>query len=314
MSTSQAEAPPPHPLYHELILTPPHEEAEAVVDRLRFWNSSLKPWDLYECWLLQDVARETIRLERLHQQEIALRHEEALSAGPSWDEDRLNAAESLAANLARYPAHTLALLRRSRHGCELIARRWTTLLATLDARGVWSDRERLLALNLLNVPPDLRESITPLDAPADADPVAHVRSVATREIDRHLDLASDLAPIDAHQRETVRLGLGPDTPALAGLRKQERIASRLLAWSRSQFKTSRRDPRPTDPGDLPAYTPPARKTDADSDPDAPAERNFKSPAWSPPNPPIASPSRPDSSDPRRPPRASPNSKPRRRRA
>ena len=255
-STPQAEGPPRHPLFGELLVIPPEHEAEAVVARMRHWDSSLKPWDLVECWQSQQIARETIRLERLHQREIAARYDQALGAGASWEQSQADAAESLAAGLSRHPAHTLALLRRSKQGCELIARRWDALLVTLDRRGAWSDRERLLALNLLNVPPELRESVTPLDAPDGDDPVAHLRCVAAREIGRHLDLAADLTPLDAHRRETVRLGLGPDTPELAVIRKEERASSRLLAWCRAQFKTSRPDPRPVDPGDLPASTPP----------------------------------------------------------
>ena len=49
-----AEAPPRRPLLGELAITPPEHEAEAVIERVAQWTSALKPWDVYECWLLND--------------------------------------------------------------------------------------------------------------------------------------------------------------------------------------------------------------------------------------------------------------------
>ena len=145
-STPQAEARPPrHPLLGELLVIPPKDEAEAVVGRMRHWDSALKPWDLYECRLAQGVARETIRQERHHQQEILLRHAQAMRAAASWDEDRRGEADRLAHGMARHPALIIPQLRRTRHGCALLAERWEMLRDSLDERGAWSAAERLLA-------------------------------------------------------------------------------------------------------------------------------------------------------------------------
>ena len=255
-SEPQAEAATRRRLLEGLDIVPPDHEAEAVLARLAQWESSLKPWDVYECWLLFLLARETIRMERLHQREIAARHEQALGAEHSWDEDRFNEAEALAENLSRYPAKTLAALRRFSHGCAAIIRRWETLTAALDRCGTWDAPERVLALNLLNVPRELRKSPGPLDIPDGTDPLDHLRSVAAAQIARHRDLAAALAPVDLLRREALKAGLGPDTAELAGIRQEERAADRRLAWCRSQFKTTRPAPRPPDRGDLPADTPP----------------------------------------------------------
>ena len=256
-SESQARLP-----LGELVVIPPEHEAEAVVARMRHWDSSLKPWDLYECRLAQGVARETIRQERHHQQEILLRHAQARRADACWDEDRRGEADRLAHGMARHPALIIPQLRRTRHGCELLAERWEMLRDSLDERGVWSAAERLLALNLLGVPPELRKSVTPLDARGGADPIDHLRTVVAAQVRRHRDLAAALAPIDALEREAARLGLGPDTPELANLRKEERASSRQLAWCRSQFKTSRPESRPPDLGDLPASESPRSRPPA----------------------------------------------------
>ena len=300
------DAPAPHPFLGELIVVPPEQEAEAVVARTRQWNSSLKPWDLVECRLVQEVARETFRLERLHQREIALRHAQANQARAHWDEDRRSAAKSVAAGLSRNPAHTLARLRHTKHGCELIAGRWDTLAAALDNRGSWTAPERLLALNLLDVPPELREAPSPLDAPAGVDPLDHLREVAADEAARHRRFARNLEPVDAIERESAALGLGADTPELAGLRKEERAGARQLAWCRSQFQSNRLkgriDPSDAPPAptcrfdeDRPAYTPP-RRAEADH-PAASASSAFSNPAdASPRSAPTASPDAPPGTD------------------
>ena len=209
------EAPSPHLPLGRLILTPPHLEAQAVVDRIGHWNSALKPWDNYECWLTQGVSRETIHLERLHQQEILLRHAQAQRARGYWDEDRRADAESLAVGLMKHPGLVIPQLRRTKHGCEFLAEQWDALRATAEARGDWSAPARLLALNLLGVLPELRDAVTPLDAPAGTDPAAHLVAVAAAQARRHRDLASALTPVDAIEREAACVGLAPDTPAAA---------------------------------------------------------------------------------------------------
>ena len=262
------EAPNPHLPLGRLMVIPPELEAEAVVGRMGHWNSSLKPWDLVECWNVQGISRETIHLERIHQQEILLRHAQAQRARVSWEEDRRGEVEALAAGLMKHPALVISQLRRTPQGCGFLAEQWETLRATAEARGEWSAPHRLLALNLLGVLPELRDAVTPLDAPAGVDPAAHLVAVAEAQVRRHRDLAEALAPVDATEREAARVGLGPDTPPLVALRKEERASDRRLAWCRSQFKSSRLDPRPPDSDNRPPWVPP-RKSEppADTAPD-----------------------------------------------
>ncbi len=322
----------PRPLLNGLTIVPPEDEADALNDRIDHWTSSLKPFDLYETWLVHEVARNTLAIDRLHQREIVLRHDHAQRTSLAFDQYQRDHAEQLAAGLARHPARALFALRRFAEGCRLIARRWEMLLATLIKRGNWNASQRLQAMNLLNVPPDLRDAVTPLDSPDDTDPdtlLEHLRSLAKTEIDRHNDLAVLLQPLDDRMRRAIALGLGPDTPELAALRKEQRHAERRLAWTRSQFKTSRPDARPIDRGDLPAYIPgeydsssPPRQVNPPPGTRQPPMRPTPGPAatasWSTPRP---EPTGPASIDPPTPqPRTQPltasppNSKHRRRRA
>ncbi len=249
----------PRPLLNGLTIVPPEDEADALNDRIDQWTSSLKPFDLYETWLVHEVAHNTLILERLHQREIVLRNDHAKRSTVAFDQHQRDHAELLAAGLSRHPARALFALRKFAQGCLAIARRWQMLLATLVKNREWTAPQRLRALNLLNVPPEFRDGVTPLDPPDDDnDPDTlfdHLHQLAETEIQRHHELAALLQPLDERQKEATRLGLGPDTPELVALRKEQRQAERRLAWTRSQFKTSRPDPRPIDRGDLPAYIP-----------------------------------------------------------
>ncbi len=247
----------PRPLLHGLTIVPPEHEADALNDRIDFWTSSLKPFDIYETWLVHEVARNTLEIERLHQTQIVLRHDHAQRIAVVFEQQQRDHAELLAAGLSRHPARALASLRKFAQGCLVIARRWEMLLASLEKRGSWTSSQRLQAMNLLNVPPDFRDGVTPLDPPDD-DPETlpeHLRQLAETEIQRHKELAALLQPLDERMRHALTLGLGPEPPEVAAVRKVQRQAERRLAWTRSQFKTSRPDRRPVDRGDLPAYIP-----------------------------------------------------------
>ena len=285
------DAPAPHPIYGHLTVLPPDREALAVVERMDQLNSSLRPWDFYESRLTLEIARETLRLGRLHQAEIALRAARATKAAAHWDVTQRSAALALATGLSRHPALVLARLRDTKHGNEVVAGRWDTLAAAIERRGAWTAPERLLALNLLDVPPDLREAPNDLDVPDGEDPRAYLLSVAAREARRHRDYAAALTPVDAIEREAATLGLAPDSPELAAVHRDERCLTKRLAWFRSQFKATRTTPRPPDPGDLPNVMPPNWR-----EPGVPKDE-----AAGPPAPP----------DSRRHPRGSPNSKRRR---
>ncbi len=288
----------PRPLLHGLTIVPPEHEADALNDRIDFWTSSLKPFDIYETWLVHEVARNTLEIERLHQTQIVLRHDHAQRIAVVFEQQQRDHAELLASGLSRHPARALASLRKFAQGCLVIARRWEWLHQTLEKRGSWTESQRHQAMNLLNVPPDLRDGVTPLDPPDD-DPETlqeHLRRMAETEIQRHKELAALLQPLDERMRHALTLGLGPEPPEVATVRKVQRQAERRLAWTRSQFKTSRPDPRPIDRNDLPAYIPGEWKNDipyqpnrtSSAEPPAPREPQPPSvaatPSWSAPRP------------------------------
>src|SRR3954470_23857749 len=63
----------------------PDEEAQAAETRAAEWNSSLKPFNAHEVWIVDRMARESIRIERCDHHEDAIRTIEARRALECWD-------------------------------------------------------------------------------------------------------------------------------------------------------------------------------------------------------------------------------------
>src|SRR5262245_43516521 len=67
---------------------PPADIAGAVGLRSQHWNSSLKPWDAFECWLVDQIAYQSINLERCALMADALARHRSRRAELAWDLDR----------------------------------------------------------------------------------------------------------------------------------------------------------------------------------------------------------------------------------
>ena len=139
--TPQAEAPPPrHPLLGELIVIPPRargrgrrrphaaleQQPQALGPRRVLAHPGRRPRD-------HPPGTPPPARDRPPPRPGPRRRRRPGTSGTAT-----RPRPSLA-TLGRHPARVLAELRRSMHGCEALARRWETLLATLDARGSWTD-------------------------------------------------------------------------------------------------------------------------------------------------------------------------------
>src|SRR4051812_26539019 len=75
----------------------PDEEREATLRRAAEWNSSQKPYDAFELWLVEAMAVEAVRVEHFRLQAAALRTREARRAALCWEEDNALKAEEIGA-------------------------------------------------------------------------------------------------------------------------------------------------------------------------------------------------------------------------
>lgn len=224
----------------ERELLPEHDPA-AADRRAAEWNSSLKPCNAWESWLVDRIATEALRVERLTRQESLLRALAARRARLCWDEDRKLEAEELGAGLARNPTRIKPQLERTSQGCAWLIARWTELLRSNVTSGQWTPAQASRAMDLLGIAPELRsESAAALgNAPLQVER-------ARGEIARLTLLRSKvLLPIEVDERNLAEVGMGREADrAVADVRRYESACLRRLEWAWSQLKKGRHDYRP----------------------------------------------------------------------
>lgn len=115
----------------------PRDDAAEAADRASRWNSALRPYTAFEVWLADQVALESVRVERCQALERDTRARAAARASARWDEDRRLDAERDALLLAALPALTVLQLRRTPQGCDWLAARWSELAASLRQGRDW---------------------------------------------------------------------------------------------------------------------------------------------------------------------------------
>jgi hypothetical protein len=206
-------------------------DENALEDRLQAYTAEFRPESPHEIVLVAEMALDDVRMGRCGKLFDVLCEGYATRAQLCWDQDRRLEAEDLAARLRRDPARNARKLQRTRQGCELMTERWEALLRILRETGTWSEAQRSLALDLLGVPPELREGETAVDPPSSMAPAhgpAFRYQVAKDEVIRLTALKDEiLDPLDADERAMAEAGIGAEmTPALQRLHRYESACSR----------------------------------------------------------------------------------------
>jgi hypothetical protein len=177
----------------------------------------------YEKSLLQEVAREKTLLRRCQDNLFALHDLISSSAELHWDIDQTEAAAELARGLSKNPGLVRVQLSQTPHGAALQVDYWTRLGVAIERAGAWTDAQRHMALDLLGVPPELREpGQTEVDAPPGQDP----RAVAKAVVEEQLQLLRDPRSVACRQQrdEYQRLLALRGTPAQ--ISKEKRLMER----------------------------------------------------------------------------------------
>jgi hypothetical protein len=250
----------------------PDEEQAAIKERVEHWHSSLRPFEVIDLWLVEDVATEAVRVERCRAMEAETRAEDARRADESWDDDRRVAAEKRAAGLARRPEVVSRELATTLQGLDLLLERWAALAAALEKRD-WNDAERSLALDLMGVPRALREAPMALDAGRDG-----LRQFVADQIAGLSARRPALEERDGREQAAAMLGLGEPSDALKRLRRYESACHRRLQWAYGRLKAVPRntprapfpyapDPKPTPAPEPPYVSASVRLTDSLPDDD-----------------------------------------------
>ena len=220
------------------------EIAAVVAARRLAWNDELRPEGEMGQWLAGIVAFESVRIDRCHRQEAAVRSKLVLRANLCWDDDRTLAAAELALMLPRKPEVVSLRLRRTAQGCDWIARRWRALADLLDLRGYWDGPQYAMALDLLGIPLELRGGPTPLDHKTGPEGADELRAVAEGQIAEVEALRAEyLDDLDGAEQVAAQVGDAPDEdPVLRRLQRYEADSLRRLKWAMGQIAACRREP------------------------------------------------------------------------
>jgi hypothetical protein len=222
--------------------------------------------------LVEQMAVDSVRLDRCREAYLTLCEDHANRAALCWDEDRRAEAEEIAARLKWDPARTRSRLGQTRHGCELLIERWEGLGRILRESQDWDDSQRSLALNLLGVPLELRVGATAVDPPEGDQSESKVFRLllVEAELERlRLRKAHAFDLLDEQDRELAEAGIG------AEFSKPLKLIARYesAAWRRQMagVKILNARPKPPEPVAIkpaapPQHTPPAsRPQPADRD-------------------------------------------------
>ena len=219
-----------------------------VEARAKALLEEFQPETEFERTLVEQMAVDSVRIDRCQAAYLALCDGHANRASLCWDEDRRVEAEEIAARLGRDPARTARRLEQTRHGCEVLIERWEGLGRILRGAGDWDDSQRSMALNLLGTPLELRVGTTAVDPPEGDQAEAKVFRLllVEAELERlrgRKARAFDL--LDEQDRELAEAGIG------AELTKPLKLIARYesAAWRRNRaaLKILNGRPRPPEP-------------------------------------------------------------------
>jgi hypothetical protein len=230
----------------------PHEEREAIAERVACWGESFRPRDDHEVWLVGTAAVESIRVDRCRLHEVALRERLADRAEDFWEIDRRLAAAELAAQLPRRPEVVAWQLHKTIQGVDLLIGRWEALGKTLAMTGIWDDRQRATALDLLGVPRDHRQGWTalvpdPADGLGEAEWFAQIVECRLRDLEA---LRPQLEEHDAAEQLRAMAGdASPSDAELRRLRRYEKGCLRTLQWAVAQLKARQKAGMPSSSGE-----------------------------------------------------------------
>jgi bifunctional DNA-binding transcriptional regulator/antitoxin component of YhaV-PrlF toxin-antitoxin module len=206
----------------------PAETAEAVDQRKDEWRRDYTIVSAIQEWLFHQVVVNSVRVDLCQEHENDLRVYLADRANHSWDVDRRDEIEQIAAALPKRPARIVARLRRSRHGCEWLIHRWQGLADVLERGLEWTEKEQALALDLLGIPLELRDSV----GISPGDPV---KEMVAREIERLAKFKAEaLDELDQTEQKLAERGheVVPDRERLR-LRRYEASCIREMCRARA---------------------------------------------------------------------------------
>jgi hypothetical protein len=192
--------------------------------------------------LLKHMARAEIREDVCHQHLIADVVRVAKSADDSsWDQNRREHIDNVAARLSRDPCRVSGTLLRSKHGVEWCVERWRGLGAAARAAGGLKEEQRQFALDLLGIEPLLRNHTEDVPAGDNLPAILALVELQMKRLGDRLMVGGELDIRDRAARELARHGQMPSPPdkTTRGLKSDEARAHKRYVWAFESFRAVR---------------------------------------------------------------------------
>ena len=236
------------------------DESPTLLDeRKAKWRPELRPVGDVQESLFTEVVIGSIRVQRCQNTFLALCDQHGERARLVWDGDRRRDAAELATGLARNPQAVASRLASTPHGCDLMLQMWLGLKSSLDRHKTWTDRQRSIALDLLGIHPDLRDSETPVD-PSKGDIYEARQTLIAAETDRLTAARERTRGLDASERAMAEKTLGVEfTKPMQLLDRYERNAYRRYQLGLKALKAAQLGTAVATPVAKPATPPPVVK-------------------------------------------------------
>jgi hypothetical protein len=197
----------------------PEDMANNIAQRTREFTESFGAKTPYEEALIRDMALNCVRFERASA--ISCLDNERLveRANDSWESDRREMVEDLAAQLSHDPRRVAKKLRNKKQGVDWLLDRWDELADVLENNGQWDDDQRALAFDLLGVGHD--ERIGNSRVPAH-DNVEGMRALIDEQVKRLRAYQAILVSRDQSERNMTIAGMPlTEDEVTARVRQQE---------------------------------------------------------------------------------------------
>ncbi len=216
------------------------EDSVAVNHRKLEWYDAFKPQNLYHCWLIDQVAITSIRIDNENRVERRARDRVALRATILWDDDRRLDAEALGESLAASPARIVNQLRRTPQGCDWMIDRWARLARIADQDKPWDRAQTSLAFDLLGTRAEDRDD--PIGEVIDQEGRVVSTSLSQADLARR-EIASlrkkkeEVAGLDTLDRSLAEADyLDVPTPEIHQVRRHNAELNRRLKWYIAQLQ------------------------------------------------------------------------------
>jgi hypothetical protein len=219
------------------------EDALAVNTRTLEWLDSLTPQNRLHCWMVDQIAITSVRIEGNDRTDRRARDRVVLRAQRFWDDDRRLDAEVLGEGLAAAPALVVNKLRRTPQGCDWMIGRWARLARIADLmeeKGGWDPAQRSLAFDLLGARPEDRDGILGEVIDQEGRVVSSsltLADLARREVASLQKRKEEVQGLDTLDRALAEADyLAVPTPEIREIRRQNAELHRRLKWYLGQIQ------------------------------------------------------------------------------